>query len=375
VTVPPVEVTSYLDHAGIGLVRPAVRSAMIRVIDEVLSRGSTEYGQFFAARGAAREAAAALLGCTPDEVALVGNTSIGLHLVADGLDWSPGDEVVVFERDFPANVQPWRRLTELGVGLRWVPMRAGGYDLDDVAALIGPATRLVAVSHVNFLTGFRIDLDALCALAARHSALVCVDAVQSAGVVPLSMARTPVDFLVAGGHKWLGGPPGTGVFFCRAARLDLLRRAPLGWFGYDRSDLLFGRGPGYLVYDLPPRPAARRFEGGMHNFVGITGLAAAFAEIEAVGVDAIWARVQKLTATLRDGVTERGYLLAGPAEPAAGIVTFHTPEPDSLAEVYAQLLAGGCRCSYPDGHIRFSPHYWTAADELDAALALLPHRK
>jgi cysteine desulfurase / selenocysteine lyase len=367
---------SYLDHAGIGLVRPAVRAAMVRVVDEVLARGSTEYHQFFTARGDARAAAAAFLDCTPDEVALVANTSTGLHLVADGLDWRPGDEVVVFERDFPANVQPWRRLAEAGVRLRWVPMRDGGYDLDDVAALIGPATRLVAVSQVNFLTGFRVDLDALCTLASAHAALVCVDAVQAAGVVPLSLARTPVDFLVAGGHKWLGAPPGTGVFFCRADRLELLRRAPLGWFGYDRSDLLFGQGPGHLVYDLPPRPAARRFEGGMLNFVGIIGLLAAFAEIQTVGVDAIWARVQRLTAALRHGVTERGYVLAGPDDPqrSSGIVSFRAPGGEPLGEVHAGLLAGGCRCSYPDGHVRFSPHYWTADEEISAALALLPHR-
>ncbi|MGE5827319.1 MAG: aminotransferase class V-fold PLP-dependent enzyme [Micromonosporaceae bacterium] len=375
-TAAPTEVRSYLDHAGIGLVRPTVRAAMTRVIDEVLARGSTEYGQFFAARGQVRAAAAARLECDPDEVALVANTSTGLHLVADGLDWRPGDEVVVFERDFPANVQPWRRLTEAGVRLRWVPQRAGGYDLDDVRAAIGPATRLVAVSHVNFLTGFRIDLDALCALAAEHAALVCVDAVQSAGVVPLSLARTPIDFLVAGGHKWLGGPPGTGMFFCRAARLELLRRAPLGWFGYDRSDLLFGQGPGHLLYDLPPRPAARRFEGGMLNFVGIVGFGAALAEIDAVGMDAIWARVQRLTAMLRAGVTERGYVLAGPDDPdrSSGIVTFRSPAGDRLDDVHARLLAGGCRCSYPDGHIRFSPHYWTADDEIEVALDLLPPR-
>src|SRR5439155_6021588 len=121
----------------------------------------------------ARQAAATLLDCTPQEIALVQNTSTGVHLVADGLHWRPGDEVVVFDRDFPANVRPWTRLAGRGVTVRWVPMRDGGYDLGDLAAVLTPATRLVAVSQVHFVTGFRVDLDRVCALAATVGALVC----------------------------------------------------------------------------------------------------------------------------------------------------------------------------------------------------------
>ena len=366
--------TSYLDYAGIGVVRPAARAAMRHTVDAVLPRGSAEYGQFFTARTAAREAGAALLDCHPDEVALVANTSAGLQLVADGLAWRVGDEVVVFERDFPANVQPWRRLRERGIRLRWVPMRDGRYELDDVASAIGAATRLVALSHVHFVTGFRIDLDAVCTLAKPYGALVCVDAVQSLGVVPMSLSRTPVDFAVAGAHKWLCAPPGTGLFFCRRERLEMLGRAPLGWFGYDGSDRIFGHGEGQLVYDLPPRPAARRFEGGMLNFVGIAGMAAALDEIVAVGAETIWERVRSLTATLREGLSDLGYAGGDPSMPAAGIVSF-APHRGRFtvdaARLQADLALRDCHCSNPDGHIRLSPHYWTTADEVGLFLDAL----
>jgi kynureninase len=198
---------AYLDYAGIGRVRRPAVVAMRAALDEVLPHGAAEIRRLFTSWTAARETAARLLECEPDEIAMVPNTSSGLHLVADGLAWRPGDEVIVFDRDFPANVHPWRRLTGRGVRLRWVPMRDGGYDLADVADVAGPATRLIAASHVNFRTGFRLDLDALCQLAAGCGALVCVDAVQSLGTRPLSLSRTRIDFLVAGGHKTSGCAP------------------------------------------------------------------------------------------------------------------------------------------------------------------------
>jgi cysteine desulfurase / selenocysteine lyase len=365
---------AYLDYAGIGLVRPAAVRAVHEAVDDVLAAGSPAYGRFFAAREAARSSAARLLGCDPDEVALVPNTSAGLHVVADGLDWQPGDEVVVFDRDFPANVHPWRRLAGRGVIVRWVPERGGGYDLDDVAELVGPATRLVAVSHVNFLTGFRIDLDAVCSIAAAAGALVCVDAVQSLGALPVDVGRTPVDFAVAGAHKWLCAPPGTGLLFCRRKRLELLRWAPAGWFGFDRSQDLLVKGDGHFTYDLPLRPGARRVEGGMPNFVGIVGLAAALAELEDAGPCAVAERVLCLASRLRDGIAARGYDVLGRPEPAArsGVVTFAAPD---AARLHDDLTGKGFHLSFPDGRLRVSAHFWSADGDVDALVDELPPRR
>jgi cysteine desulfurase / selenocysteine lyase len=364
-----VTVRAYLDHAGIGPLREAVRQPMRAALDEVLAHGVAEIRRLFPAREAARTTAARLLRCDPDEIALLPNTSTGLHLVADGIEWRSGDEIVVFDRDFPANVQPWRRLEARGVRLRWVPIRGGGYDLGDIEAALGPATRLIAVSHVNFLTGFRLDLDAVCALAQRVGALVCVDAVQSLGVLPLSLARTPVDFLAAGGHKWLGAPAGTGLFFCRRGRLDLLRWAPSGWFGYDGSQDMLVKGAGHFSYDLPPRPAARRFEGGMPDLLGLVGLAAALEEVERVGVEAIRDRVRELTDRLRTGLAEAGYPVLSPAadDARSGIVTFTDPDGDNEG-VHRSLVDRGCHVSFPDGKLRSSPHYWTTDEEMDIFL-------
>jgi len=361
----------YLNYAAIGLLRRPAITAMHVAIDQALARGLADYDQLFAACDAARTTAGRLLECDRDEVAFIGNTSAGIHLVADGIEWRSGDEVVLFDRDFPANVQPWRRLARRGVVLRWIPVRDGGYELDDVAHVIGPATRLIAVSHVNFVTGFRIDLDELCKLAHPAGALVFVDAVQSLGVLPLSVARTPIDFLAAGGHKWLCAPPGTGLFYCRRDRMDLLRWAPPGWTGYDGALDVLNKGAGHLNYELPLLPDARRFEGGTPNLLGLVGLASALEELVEVGIGAVTSRVLLLTSRLREALAERDYTVLSPDGAArSGIVSFtHTEKPSE--KLYELLTTAGCHVSFPDGKLRASPHYWTSEVELDQFIDVL----
>lgn len=363
---------AYLDYAGLGRLRHRAVAAMRTALDEVYPHGSARISRIFPARAAARAAAAALLDCQPEEIAFVPNTSTGVHIVADGLDWRPGDEVVLFDRDFPANVHPWRALEpRAGVRLSWVPMRDGGYQLDDIAAAIGPATRLIAASHVNFATGYRLDLDAVCALAAPVGALVCVDAIQGLGALPLSLSGTPIDFLAAGAHKWLGGPPGTGLLFCRSDRLPLLRAVPAGWFGFDGASDMLSKGAGHFRYDLPLRSTAGRLEGGMYDVLGMVGLAAALDELAEVGIVAVAERIELLTRRLRTGLAELGYPVVSPAggDVWSGIVSFiHPQDGGRLVE---ELVAQDIHVSYPDGKIRVSPHYWTSEQEIDALLDAL----
>ncbi|GAA1256005.1 aminotransferase class V-fold PLP-dependent enzyme [Kitasatospora nipponensis] len=362
---------AYFDHAGFGRLRPVAVDAMRAGLQDVLPHGSARIGPLFAARAEARRSAARLLACTPQEVAFVPNTSTGVHLVADGLRWRPGDQVVLFDRDFPANIRPWQRLERQGVTLSWVPMRHGGYQPADIAAAITPATRLVAVSHVNFATGFRCDLDLVCALAAEVGALVSVDAVQSLGVLPLSTADTPVDFLAAGAHKWLGGPPGTGIFYCRAERLELLHSTPTGWFGFEGAAEV-SKGPGWLRYDLPERASAARVEGGMYDVLGMAGLAAVLAELESVGSTAVAARALALAGRIRTAAVELGFTSAIPGEsdPCSPVVSF-SKGPADLVRMVDELAAGGISVSIPDGMLRISPHYWTTDREVDLLLAAL----
>lgn len=367
---------AYLNYAGMGVPSPATRRALHEAVDRFLSsRGTAGFDGFDEARQAARDRAAALLGCLPEEVAFVPNTSAGLNLVAAGLDWRPGDEVVVFDRDFPANVQPWLRLSRRGVAPRWVPMRDGRHETSDVEAALSPRTRLVAVSHVSFLTGSRIDLAGVCELAHATGALVCVDAAQSAGAVPVSVATTGVDFLAAGGHKWLCGPPGSGLFACRTELLDRLPHAPFGWTGYEGARTFMVEGGGRFTYDLPLKASARRFEPGAPSVLAVLGLGRALEDLAEAGIDAVASRVLELAGRLRRGVAARGYRVLGPADPAgesgSGIVTFAHPGGPNGPIVH-ELARRGIVVGFPDGWIRASAHARTRDDEIEELLDALP---
>jgi cysteine desulfurase / selenocysteine lyase len=367
---------AYLNYAGMGILSARTRQELHEAVDRFLSsRGTAGFDGFDQARQAARDRAAALLGCLPEEVAFVPNTGAGLHLVAGGLDWRPGDEVVLFDRDFPANVQPWLRLAGRGVVPRWVPMRDGGYDLADVARTLTARTRLVAVSHVSFLTGFRLDLARVCELARGAGALVCVDAAQSAGALPVSLAASGADFLAAGGHKWLCGPPGSGLFACRAEVLDRLPHAPFGWTGYEGARAFMLEGEGRFTYDLSPKRSARRFESGAPSVLAILGLGRALADLTEAGMETVSRRVLELAGRLRREVAARGYLVAGPGGPAgeatSGIVTFAHPSRPNGA-VVRDLARRGIVLGFPDGMIRASAHAWTSDEEIDELLDALP---
>ncbi|WP_018350037.1 aminotransferase class V-fold PLP-dependent enzyme [Longispora albida] len=361
---------SYLNYASMGRLRPRARNVMRAALEDVLPFGAAYSAPLMAAMSRSRAAGAKLLGCGPDELALIQNTSTGVHLVADGLSWSPGDEIVLFDRDFPANVLPWLRVRDRhGAVVRWVPMREdGGYDLADLEKALSPRTRVVAVSLVNFATGYTVDLGTVCDLAAGHGALVFCDAIQGLGALPLDVRETPVDFLTSGGHKWLCGPPGTGLFYARQEALAMLGDGPAGWFGYTGATDMLAKGPGHFTYDLEPRPQARRFEGGMPNLLGLLGFAESLEELLETGLPRVHARVLALAAQVREGVREAGYTLRGPE--GSGIVAFAHPVTPA-ADLCARLADQGCHLSYPDGILRASPHYWTDDDEMHIMLAAL----
>jgi selenocysteine lyase/cysteine desulfurase len=182
-----------------------------------------------------------------------------------------------------------------------------------------------------------------------------------------------VDFLAAGDHKWLGGPPGTGVFYCRPGRLELLRPVPTGWYGFEGAAELMKR-PGWLRYDLPERPGVARVEGGMFDILGMAGLAAALAELTAIGIAAVAERALLLAGRLADGLTDLGYTLAtaggGGPDARSGIVSISCPPPEA-GKLLARLAAAGIQVSLADGLVRVSPHYWTGDEEIELLLSEL----
>lgn len=359
---------AFLNHASAGPFSKPVAEAMQCQIArrlELGSRGATDDEN--PPSSLARRGAAHLIGADEAEVCLTRNTSHGLNIVAAGLPWQAGDNMITAETEFPANVYPWKNLERKGVTLRFARAHDNRILVDDVAALMDDRTRLVAISFVEFVTGFRNDLVALADLCHQRGGLLCVDGIQGVGALSLDVGQVPLDFLSVGGAKWLMGPIGTGFLFVRRQHIPSLDLAMAGWMG--TTDI-----HEYFRYDLPWREDACRFEEGSLNVIGATGLDAALKVLLSVGLDRIQARIMSLTDRLIQGLTQRGYQIISPVaheRERSGIISFqhagHGP-----AYLERRLSEAQVIISRRGPFIRVSPHFYNNEEDIDRLLAALP---
>jgi len=352
----------YLNHAAVAPLAKPAAEAMARLAEEACQWGAYHYSEWLAAYEGLRRAAARLIGSGPEEIAIVKNTSEGIATVANGLDWRPGDVAVVFREEFPANYFPWVRLERRGVRLRWLSI----YDPLEAIDEACRGARLLAASHVNYLSGYRIDLEAFGEICRRRGCLFFVDAIQGLGAFPIHVARAGIDALAADGHKWLLGPEGCGILYVRREILEQIEPVEFGWTNV----------AGYADYasrDMTLRADAGRYECGTLNTIGCFGLRAAIEFLLEVSIDAIAAAVAALAGRLREGAREKGYEVLGPADEAArsGIVSIRKPGFDSRAVVHS-LRERGIIASPRQGWIRLSPHFYIAPEAIEATLEALP---
>jgi len=356
---------TFLNHAGVSPLPARSAQAMRQFIAEAERFGPIHQKKDHQRLEWLRTAASRLLACSADEIAFVKNTTEGLSLVAEGLDWRAGDNIVTAAHEFPANIYPWRSLARRGVELRVAPERDWRFDIADFERAMDERTRLLTVSAVQFSTGFRMPLEELGRLCRERRVLFCVDAIQALGAMPFDVERCRIDFLSADGHKWLLGPEGFGIFYCRRERIEALSGCVLGWLGvenpsdYDRADQSWVA-------------TARRFEEGSHNLVGTVGLAASVELLLEVGLERVEQRILALTRRLMDGLEARGCEIFSPREDARrlGIVSFrHPTEPSDrlFHRLLEQKIVAACR----RGWVRISPHFYNTDEQMDLVLEAL----
>jgi len=357
---------NFMDHAAVAPISGRAAAAMRRFIEEAQSHAYARGGLYPEAKRV-RQSAAKLLNCHPEEVTFVANTSQGLSYVANGLQFSKGDNIVTTGAEFPANIYPWMNLRTHGVHLKIVPEDNGRIPLERLVELIDERTRVVTVSAVQYASGFRTDLAALGNICQQRGVLFCVDAIQALGCVPLDVRAMKIDFLSADGHKWLLGPEGAGLFYCRHELLGLLRPSNVGWLGM-KNAMDFG------TYKLEFRDDARRFDGGSYNLAGIWGLGGSIDWLLEIGVQNIWDRVRSLTDRLVEGVRAKGYRVVSSRAPseASGIAAFvstsldHARIVNHLRQEYRTVIASRC------GRLRASPHFYNTEEEIDQLVEHLP---
>ncbi len=328
---------------------------------DALEFGSEHYQNWMDTYQGLRVAAARMINATPGEIAIVKNTSEGIATVATGISWKPGEVVVAFEEEFPANFYPWKRLEANGIHVRWLSVFD---DLDRIDEACRGA-RMLAVSYVQYLSGFRVNLEAIGEICARQGCFFLVDAIQGLGAFPIDVRAARIDALAADGHKWLLGPEGCGVLYVRQEVQDEIEPIEFGWTNvakyYD-----------YASRDMALRPDAGRYECGTLNTIGCYGLRASFEFLLSVGVENITPAVQGLGDRVWEGVTSLGFETLGGrnAETGAGIVSFRKPGVDSRV-IVSKLREAGIITAPRQGWVRCAPHFYIAAEEIDRMLGEL----
>jgi selenocysteine lyase/cysteine desulfurase len=340
---------------------------MTRYLTERGQSGSEALTNWDADIERVRQTCARFVGAHRDEIVFTGSISHGLNIVACGLDWRDGDNLICAETEFTANIYPWTNLQRRGVEVRFAPARENRILGEDVAALMDRRTRLVAISFVEFQSGYRNDLHSLAALCHERGAYLCVDGIQGLGALQFSVAQAPVDFVAAHAAKWMLGPIGAGFLYVRQELLQVLDPVMAGWRSVvDRDD--------YFKYDSPLCECGERYEPGSPNFVGLLGMEAAIELLLSLGMGEVEARILSLTDYLIAGLRARGCIIDTPISyrrERSGIVSFRHPAVDS-AELCERLHAAGVIVSLRGKLIRVSPHCYNTEDELDQLLAALP---
>ena len=356
----------FLNHAAAAPLSRRAANAAREYLDQA-EQGAYLEGGFFKQVDKIRLRAAQLMGANPDEIAFIKNTSEGLSFVANGLNWQNGDNVVTTNAEFPANIYPWQALRARGVQVRMVMEEDGRIPFERVVEAIDSRTRVVSISHVQFASGYRVDLATLGAYCQSKGVLLCVDAIQSLGAFPIDVKGMNIDFLSADGHKWLCAPEGAGLFYVRKELQGHLRPTTIGWLSMKNAF-------DFDHYEFEFADSARRYESGVYNLPGVFALGGALELVSEIGVAQIAHRLLELTDRLVVGLRDKGYRVVSERTPteSSGIVAFRSDLHDHeqlrshLENEHRIVIA--CR----RGRLRASPYVYNTPEEIDRLIDVLP---
>ncbi|PQO34565.1 aminotransferase class V-fold PLP-dependent enzyme [Bremerella cremea] len=360
---------AYFDHAAVAPLPQSTAQAITNWCQQAAHEGDTVWLDWEQLIEKTRQSGAKLIGADTDEIALVSNTTQGINIVAEGISWKPGDNLVVLGNEFPSNLYPWLHQQTKGVEVRVIPVEGVEPDLNRIAEACDANTRILTISWVSYKTGWRIDPAKLAKIAHDAGALFFLDAIQGMGVFPLDVHEADIDFLAADGHKWMLGPEGAGLFYCKRELLDELYPIGVGWNSvadrknFDKTDLTF-------------RTSAARYEGGSQNMPGLIGLGASLDLLLQYGAgpktSAIGERVLQVTDWACESLTKAGAKLITSREgdERSGIVSFQVPGkvPQALRAAGQKM---GVNFSVRGDFARLSPHAYNNQADIDRLVETL----
>ena len=365
---PITERAIYLNHAAVSPPPIPTIEAVQSQLRDVAENGSLNYRSWLAVKEQARKLAAEMIGARPEQIAFMRNTSDGLSTVANGLQWSPGDNLVTFRKEFPSNVYPWLRLRDaFGVEVRMCEERDDRIDLDEFIGLIDSKTRVVAISQVQYASGFRADLELIGKAARAHDALLVVDVIQAMGVMPTSVEAELIDVAAAAGHKWLLSPEGVGLLYLSDRARERLEPTLVGWISVphpeDYGDFEQGWNRDALAWETGTGPSAL-----------IHGLEVSLKLLVENGVSRIAEHLEQLTDYLCEHLQGRDYQIVSSrhASEKSQIVCIRHQGGLSSMALYAHLKTRNIITAPRGDRLRIAPHLYNTFEEIDELVTALP---
>ncbi|MFQ5585334.1 MAG: aminotransferase class V-fold PLP-dependent enzyme [Thermodesulfobacteriota bacterium] len=346
---PVTENLVYLNHAAVAPLSTRVVDRVTAFLEEYREYGSLHYERWIDYMESVRGMAASLVGAERGEVAFVKNTSSGLSMVANGIEWRRGDNVITADCEFPSNVYPWMNLAPRGVELRLVKEKEGRVHVEDIEAQIDGRTKLLSISWVEFVNGFKNDLKALGELCRKRGMYFCVDGIQGLGALKMDVEDFGIDFLAADGHKWLLAPEGIGIFYVSRRVMNELRPSQVGWHSVVNPS-------NFLPYHFEFIGDARRFEEGSPNMMGIYALGASLETLLDIGIGHIEEGILSLNERIIEGLREMDAAILSPLGDTerSGILLFAPPH-GSVEGLYDHLARNQIFTAIRPGGIRISP--------------------
>lgn len=365
---PITERALYFNHAAVSPPPITAIRAVESQLKDVHENGSINFRDWLATKEQARELLARLLGARSEQVAFVRNTSDALSSVANGLSWRKGDNIVTFSREFPSNIYPWLRVRDVfGVEVRMCEERDGKIDFAELLGLIDQNTRIVAISHVQYASGFRMDLERLGRIARQHDALFVVDVIQALGVVPTDVEAEFIDVAAGAGHKWLLSPEGVGYLYLSDRARERIQPTLVGWISVPNPDDYFnfeqGWNRGALAWETGTGPAAL-----------IYGFKASLELLTRFGVQNVADYLEELTDDLCERLRAKRYEVVSSRAPGekSQIVCIRPPEGLSAMQLYHQLNTQRIITAPRAGRLRIAPHFYNTPAEVEAFVTALP---
>jgi len=347
----------YLNHAGIAPFNLRGKAALLDFVEKRLDKDIEFWPAALEKKAYFLELIARFINAPKENIALCTNTSAGLNILTLGLSWKAGDRILLNDFEFPSNVIPFTNLKRLGVEIDWVHHHDGIIDIEDIRKKITPRTRVLSISLVEFVNGFRNDLKALGKICREHGIIFSVDAIQALGALKVDVEEMDIDFMSTAGHKWLMWPAGTGFIYISPRIFNEVYPVQAGWLSLQNPFDFFN-------YDQPFAATAQRFEPGVFNTMGIITATPTLEMMLEIGIEAIEQKVLSNSRFLIQLLREQGYKIYGSTaeEHLSGIVTFFHSQAEQLCSF---LKEQQIYVSLREGKIRVSPHFYNNQDDLE----------